>query len=157
MAYTCREFVQAGFEEIGLASYIFDLQPEQLQSALRRLDAMMADWNGKGIRLGYPIPSTPQASNLNASTNVPDWANEAVIANFAIRLAPMFGKTVSLDTKTTARKSYNTLLARAAAPIERQMPANMPAGAGNYLISEENFLSPPVDYVTTGGEGVLEF
>jgi hypothetical protein len=54
MGYTKRQFISAAFEEIGLASYVFDLQPEQLQSALRRLDAMMADWNAKGIRLGYP-------------------------------------------------------------------------------------------------------
>ena len=35
MGYSKRQFVAAAFEEIGLASYVFDLQPEQLQSALR--------------------------------------------------------------------------------------------------------------------------
>ena len=47
MGYTKRQFVTAALEEIGLASYVFDLQPEQLQSALRRLDAMISEWNGK--------------------------------------------------------------------------------------------------------------
>ena len=59
MAYTKRQFVEAALTEIGLASYVFDLQPEQLEYARRRLDAMMADLNGKGLRLSYPIPSSP--------------------------------------------------------------------------------------------------
>mgnify|MGYP003525752305 CR=1 FL=1 len=55
MGWTKRQFVTQAFEEIGLAAYVFDLTPEQLQSALRRLDSMMASWNAKGIRLGYQI------------------------------------------------------------------------------------------------------
>jgi hypothetical protein len=52
MSYSKRQFVEAAFEEIGLASYVFDLQPEQIDSACRRLDTMMAQWNAVGIRLG---------------------------------------------------------------------------------------------------------
>ena len=56
MGYTKEQFVIGGFEEIGFASYAYDLQPEQLNTALRRLDAMLAEWYGKGIRIGYPMP-----------------------------------------------------------------------------------------------------
>ena len=66
MGYKKRQFISAAFEEIGLASYVFDLQPEQLQSALRRLDAMMADWNAKGIRLGYPAPRTATLTRIRS-------------------------------------------------------------------------------------------
>jgi len=66
MGYSKRQFVEAAFEEVGLAAYVFDLQPQQLESALRRLDAMMAEWNAKGIRLGYPLPGSPQNSDINA-------------------------------------------------------------------------------------------
>lgn len=157
MAYTCRQFIEDAFIEAGLASYIFDLQPEQWQAAQRRLDAMMADWNGKGIRLGYPIASEPGSGDLNAVTNVPDSANEAVITNLAIRIAPMFGKQISIETKATARESYNTILARAAMPSEMQMPENMPAGAGNRSFSENNFLVPPFDPLLAGQDGQIEF
>ena len=103
MGYKKRQFISAAFEEIGLASYVFDLQPEQLDSALRRLDAMIADWNAKGIRLGYPLPSSPQDSDLDEETNVPDSAYEAIICSLAIRLAPSYGKQVMAETKTTAK------------------------------------------------------
>ncbi len=159
MGYSKRQFVAAAFEEIGLASYVFDLQPEQLQSAMRRIDAMMADWNGKGIRLGYPLPGSPQDSDLDEPTLVPDWANEAIITNGAVRIAPGYGKVVMPETKAVAKDSYNTLLQRAAMPPEQQLPATMPAGAGNkpWRVYDNPFIRPPVDPVDAGPDGPLQF
>jgi hypothetical protein len=159
MGYSKRQFVAAAFEEIGLASYVFDLQPEQLQSALRRLDAMIADWNGKGIRLGYPLPGSPQYSNLDEPSEVPDSANEAIITNLAIRLAPGYGKVVMPETKAVAKDSYNTLLQRATMPFEQQLPSTMPAGAGNkpWRVYDNPFIRPPVDPLLAGQDGAIEF
>ena len=159
MGYSKREFVSAAYEEIGLASYTFDLQPEQLQSALRRLDAMMADWNGKGIRLGYPLPGSPADSELSEPTLIPDSGNEAVITNLAIRLAPSMGRQVMMGTMAIAKASYNTLLQRAAMPPEQQLPSTMPGGAGRKLSRQYNnpFLPKPVDPVLAGPDGPIEF
>lgn len=131
MSYTKRQFVLAAFEEIGKASHVFDLQPEDLQSALKRLDAMIAEWQGKGIKLGYPMPTSPELSDLDTETNVPDSANETIITSLAVRLAPSFGKTVPRETKTVARQGYNTLLAKAAVPPKMNFPMTLPVGAGN--------------------------
>jgi len=159
MGYTKRQFVTAALEEIGLASYVFDLQPEQLQSAMRRLDALMADWNGKGIRLGYPLPSSPQDSDLDEESNVPDSANEAVILNLAIRLAPSYGKQVAIETKASAKQGYDVLLQRATVPPQQQLPGSLPSGAGNkpWRVYDGPFIRPPVDPVTIGPDGPLEF
>jgi len=131
MSYTKRQFVTAAFEEVGLASYAFDLPPEQLDSALRKLDAMMATWNGLGIRLSYPIPGSPENSNIDAETTVPDSANEAIIFNLAVRLASSIGKTASIDTRIAAKRAYDVLLARAATPLEMSLPDDLPAGSGS--------------------------
>ena len=159
MGYTKRQFISAAFEEIGLASYVFDLQPEQLESALRRLDAMMADWNAKGIRLGYPLPSSPQDSTLSEETLVPDSAYEAIICSLAIRLAPSFGKQVMVETKTTAKQGYDILLQRATFPLEKQLPATTPAGAGNkpWRVYDNPFVRPPYFPVDAGPDGPLEY
>lgn len=146
--WTKRDFVVAGFGEIGLASYVFDLTPEQLQAALTRLDAMMATWNGQGIRLGYPLPSTPGNSSLDEVTAVPDACHETVFQNLAIRLAPGYGKTVSPDTKISAKAGYNAMLTQALGePLQKQMPGDMPAGAGNkpWRNTGQPFLNPPTD------------
>ena len=157
MGWTKRQLVTQAFDEIGLASYIFDLQPEQLQSALRRLDTMMATWNAQGIRLAYPLPSNPQDSDLDQETEVPDSAYEAIYTNLAIRIAPSFGKQVAIEVKTTAKQAYNVLLQRATHPIDMQLPRTMPAGAGQkpWRI-DDPFLPPPQNPVQTGSEGYLQ-
>jgi len=158
MGYTKRQFVSAALEEIGLASYVFDLGPEQQDNALRRLDAMIADWNGKGIRLGYPLPSSPQDSDLDEETNVPDSAYEAIICSLAIRLAPSFGKQVMIETKTTAKQGYDILLQRATFPLEQQLPATMPSGAGNKTWRRDNpYVRPPYFPVNAGPDGPIEY
>lgn len=158
MAYTKRQFIEGAFEEIGLASYVFDLSPSQMESALRRLDAMMATWNGMGIRLGYPLPVNPDDGELTENSGVPDSANEAIITNLAIRLAPGYGKSVQPQTLATAKASYNVLLQRAAAPLEMAFPATMPVGAGwkPYSI-DDPFFGEPDPTVDAGPDGPLEF
>lgn len=158
MGYTKRQFVSAALEEIGLASYVFDVQPEQLQSALRRLDAMIADWNAKGIRLGYPLPSSPQDSDLDEETLVPDAAYEAIICSLAIRIAPSYGKQVMVETKTTAKQGYDILLQRATFPLEQQLPGTMPSGAGNKTWRlDDPYVRPPYFPVDAGPDGPLEY
>ena len=51
MGWTKRQLLSQAYEEIGLANYVFDIQPEQEMSALRRLDAMVQSWEQEG----YPF------------------------------------------------------------------------------------------------------
>ena len=156
MGYSKRQYVEAAFEEIGMANYVFDLQPEQLESAMRRLDAMMAEWNAKGIRLGYPMPSSPQQSDLDEQTYVPDSANQAIITNLAMRIAPGYGKQVMAGTMATAKSSYNTILSKATFPTEKQFPDTLPSGAGNKPWMYDVFLPGPEDQVLAGQDGPIE-
>mgnify|MGYP003639716123 CR=1 FL=1 len=159
MSYTKRQLVTAAFEEIGLASFVFDLTDNELLSACKRLDAMMAQWNAKGIRLSYPLPSSPETTSLDAETEVPDAANEAIILNLGIRIAPGYGKTVSPDTKVSAKAAYTTLLGWSmGTPPEKQFPSTLPVGAGNksWRYMDNPFMEPPVNPLTTGGDGVLD-
>lgn len=158
MGWTKRQFVEQAFEEIGYASYVYDLEPEQLESALRRLDALMATWNARTIRLGYPIPSSPENSSLDDETGVPDSANEAIYLNLALRLAPTVGKTISMETKAAARDAYKELLKEAAMPEEQQFPDTLPAGQGNkpWRYRDSPFILPPEDPVDAGPDGEID-
>lgn len=155
MSYTKRQLVEAAMAEIGLASYAFDLMPEQRELALRRLDSMMAEWNTRGLRLGYPVPDNPADSDIDADSNVPDAAWEAVITNLAIRMAPSYGKQVNVATATTARHALNTILARASMPSEMKLPA-MPSGAGNKSF-DDPFLPEPTTDLIAGPDATLDF
>jgi len=159
MGYSKRQFIQAAFEEIGLASSAFDMQPDQIESALRRLDSMLAEWNGKGIRLGYPLPNSPQYSDIDAQSEVPDSAYEAIITNLAIRIAPSYGREVMQDTRISAKNSYNVLLQRAVMPNPQQFPDTLPVGAGNkpWGIAGNPFMQSPTEGILAGQDGELEF
>lgn len=156
MPWTKRQYINEAFTEIGLANYTFDMQPEQYTSALRRLDAMMADWYERGILLGYPLPLNPDDSDLDEMTGVPDRANDAIVTNLAVRIAPSYGKNVMPQTMTTARGALNTLLVRAATPGAMQYPTQTPAGAGNrnWGMFWGPFLPPPEPNVTEAGNEI---
>jgi hypothetical protein len=155
MSYTKRQFVFAALEELGLAAYVFDASPEQLQSAMRRLDALMAEWNGMGIRLGYPLPFSPEDSDLDDETEVPDWANDAIICGLACRIAPSYGKQTLPATMATANRGLNAILSRFTVPIEKSLPAGMPLGAGHK--NSDPFTESPADPLLSGPDGPLEF
>tara|TARA_R110000868_G_scaffold409562_1_gene695308 strand:- start:335 stop:799 length:465 start_codon:yes stop_codon:yes gene_type:complete len=154
VGYTKRELITAAFEEVGLASYVFDLQPEQIQSALRKLDSMAAMWEAKGILLGYPMVSSPDDSDLDSDSNAPDSANEAIILNLGIRLAPSFGKSVAIETRINAKLAYDALLSAACFPIEMQLPRGMTAGAGH---KNRTYLEDPVEQVQVSDGDILSF
>lgn len=160
MSWTKRQFIEASLEEIGIASYQFDIQPQMLESGLYRLDSMMADWNTRGIRIGYPLSNRSNTS-VAQETGVPDSANEAIIYNLALRLAPSYGKQVTREVKIAARNGYNTLLMRSGAtdPMEKQFPETLPLGAGNkpHRIGGDNYFPVPDDPVDAGPDSILEF
>lgn len=159
MGWTKRQFIDAAFAELGMSVYTFDMQPEQYQYALHRLDSMLAEWNERGVRLGYPIPLSPQQSDLDEQTNVPDRANEAILTNLATRIAPSYGKQVMPQTMATAQSSLNTIMRRAAMPQPMQMPRTMPSGAGNkpWIWASNPFVNPPVDPVLAGEDGPIDY
>lgn len=123
-----RDVIEQAFAEIGKAAYDFDLQPEELQSALRKLDAMMATWGGAlGIRIGFS--GGDGKGDLTADTQVPDWAYEALYLNLALRLCPDFGKTPSPITVMNAKQALDAVRVRVVQPATRQIRGY--AGAGN--------------------------
>jgi hypothetical protein len=157
MSWTKRQIIEQAFDEIGLASYVFDLTADQLESALRRLDSMIAMWDSKGIRLGYPLPSSPQNSDLDAQTNMPDKAVEAAFLQLAIRLAPSYGKNVSPDTKAAAKQAYEALLITFCLPAEMQIPAGYPKGAGYKPYAIDDPFTSREQPITVGSDSVLDF
>lgn len=144
MSYTKGEIAESALEEIGIAAYEYDISPEQRRSAIRRLDMMVAEWNARGITLSFPIAKI-ENSDPDDDSNVPDWAWDAIITNLAIRIAPSYGKQVSIETKASAKHAYTTLCGVFSKPKEMQFPS-MPKGAG-YKTTEFRFSPEPEDNV----------
>jgi len=143
MSYTKGDLAHSALEEIGIAEYSFDIEPEMLESAIQKLDAMMAEWSGKGITLSFPI-SKKENSSPDDDSNIPDWAWKAVITNLAIEIAPSYGKTVAMETKVAAKQAYNTVYGIFSVPKRSQM-GSMPMGAG-YKSRRTRFTPEPENH-----------
>ena len=159
MSYSKQQFVSFALEEIGYANYIFDIMPEQTESVLRTLDAMMANWDARGIKLGYPLIDNPSYSNITSDTGVPDSANEAIVTNLAVKIGPRFGKTIPQELKQSAKTSYDNLLILLTTPRPMDFPTILPIGQGNkpwLRPCSSVFISPPCDSITDADNGAID-
>lgn len=145
MSWTKRQFVIQAYRAIGLADYVYDLTAEELQDALYSLDALMAEWNGIGIRLSYPLPSAPDLADLDENTSVPDRANSAIYNNLAMRIAPGLGKNILPELRQAAYSGFLALVKNAAEPYSMQLPGDFPLGAGNKLLPDDQFTDQPAE------------
>lgn len=131
MAWTKGDIVQRALEELGIASYIFDLQADELNSCLNRLDSMIAMWELKGLTIGYNLPSAPNVSVPTDASGLADTYIEPVAACLALRIAPMWGKQPLPQTYRTAKDGYSMLLVNIIGIPQMARPSTMPVGAGN--------------------------
>ncbi len=152
MPWSKTQIIGEAFAEIGKGSYTFDMQPEEYQMALRRLDTMMATWGATAnIRIGYV--GGIGFGDIAEETEVPDWAVSAMYLNLAINLAPAYGKTVSPDTKINAKAALDSIMNNTTELAPRYLGGFAGAGAGLW-----NAILPPApDPLETGAGGVLDF
>lgn len=155
---TKKSLIDRAFSNIGIASYTFDISPDEYQDALTRLDDMMAEWDGIGIRLGYVLPANEVPSDPADESGVADYTITAISSNLAIRIAPMFGKTVSPDVYKMAAKGYDNMLISTFSPVPMKYPNTMPLGQGyksRYLYNRF-YHDNDVDAIKLENDGNLE-
>lgn len=157
MGWTKLDIVKEAYSELALAGYTFDLSPDELERGARKLDMMMAYFDGKGIRVGYALASGPSTTDLSAESGIPLNAVEPVVINLACRLAPGEGKQLPPDLSARAREGYQALMLAAALPIEQQMPSTMPRGAGNKAQQRPFMPTPDTSHLRQGEGGDLDF
>jgi P22 tail accessory factor len=144
MAWTKKQVIKQAYEELGIASYEFDVSPEEMQTGLRILDLLMAEWNIHGIRVSYN-----SGDDIAAQTGVPDWAVNALFLTLAVRLAPSLGKTPAAETKAAQKSAYSVLMAKMVAPTKIS-----PAGYGGSGSRYPN-LRGAAALIETGPDGNL--
>ena len=152
--WTKAQLVADAFGEIALAGHVFDIEPEEQQAALRRLEVMLATWEGLGITLGYSFAAGPSSIDASADSGLADGAVDTVIIHLAKKLAPGYGKALSPQQSQDAKDSYGVLLRTAAKPPEMQLPATMPRGAGlKPWRTSQPFVTPPTTSPLSVGDG----
>ena len=158
MSWTKKQLINAAFEEIGIGSYQFDIQPEMYSIALNRLDSMIANWFSLGVNFNYTVPTNQADSDINAQSGVPDFAYEAIYQNLALKLSPVFGKQVSPELKQAAFLAFKNLLNKTPDIPQMQLNNTIPAGAGNKLLRAYwTTLSSPETRPSDGDNEVIDY
>ncbi len=114
MSWTKRDIVEDAFGDASLSPNGRNLTPDELQSAMWKLDNMMAGWTEDGIVFTpvYPQPATKTGGSLSSETNAPTYANHAMAINLARLMSWGYGKVLATDLKGEANLAYNVLLGR---------------------------------------------
>lgn len=161
MSWTKRQIIEEAFGELALAGYDFDLQPEELQFALRRLDTMMATWSSLGISIGYSMSPDQDGSSLDDASGIAAFATEAAFMNLACKIAAGKGKSLPQSTKTNAKQAYDALILTLAKNQvqEQQYAAGTPLGQGRKPWRNVNPFVPAPNRgpLQTGIDGGLDF
>ena len=127
-----QQIVEEAFGELALQGFVFNIGPDEMMAALRRLDLFMATMQPKKLFLTYNLPTdAPDSSDLSDPSGLSDGEVEAAVLNLAPRIAGSFGKVLPQTSMATAKAALDTLMIAAAQPAQQQYPSTMPRGAGN--------------------------
>lgn len=126
-----REIIELAFEDCGSAGYEFERTPEEVGSALRKLNALMAEWKGQGIDLGYQQPDYGTGLPTDLS-GLPDETIHVVAMYLALRIAPQMGKTLAPEQRAALSRSFLLLQAQYARVPTVRFPRRTQRGAGTY-------------------------
>lgn len=126
MSETASTVIRDALQEILVQASEQPIQPNEATDAIRYLNRMMFSWEAKGIALGYTV-----VSSLGDDITIPDGALEGVVLNLAIKLAPQYDVTVSMDLRENARDAYKSVLKLSVTQPLSQYPSTLPVGSGN--------------------------
>lgn len=126
-----RDLIQVAFEICGQAGYEFELTPEEYESALRRLNGLMYEWQGRGITTGFAFPIINSLGSPEESSGLAWEDQEAVGQTLARRMAPSIGKNLGAEAKAEYKGTMDAFFARHTSLVSMEMGRQTPRGQGN--------------------------
>lgn len=143
--------VQKALGKIGLASYVFDPSPEQLQAALEQMELLATEMDGIGIRKGYNL-----GTDISAESGLPDTAVNPFAILLAVELAPDYGKQIAPSLQASVLRARNALMVTNNVIPRMVYPGTLPIGVGNRQDVRQAAYFQDCDPLTTGVDGELQ-
>jgi hypothetical protein len=133
MATTKSDIVASALNKLAVTGFDYEIDPEELKSGVTTLEYLMADWDARGIKIGYNFAADPETANISDPCGLPDIAFRAVTYQLAIDLADTYGKQVTQSIAASANSGMTSLLSAVQYQPQVQYPNRMPRGSGNTL------------------------
>jgi len=126
------DIILGAYSQLRISGITRSPTPEDLETALCRLENMAAEWDTVGTSVGYNFEDEPDP---NSNSGIIRGYRNAFETNLAVRLIPDFNKTVPASLMMQASQSLSNLCARAAMQRVRgvQYPDRQPTGSGNNI------------------------
>jgi len=124
--------IQDAYSQLRISGLTVNPTPSDLETALVRLENMMAELSSRNICTGYNAEDEPDP---NSVTNVERYAWQMMATNLAVRLIPDFNKDVpmALNQLATASMSSVSAISAKKALCETPYPSRQPRGSGSTL------------------------
>jgi len=158
MGWSKRDLIIQALDELGLASYVFSIEPEQFVSAARKLDMIANSWSAEGVDIGYSGSSSPDSGDLDSDSGIIGLAVEAVVLTLAIRLSPSYGKEIPIALISSAAKAKRSLMVALSPPVPQMSYGEMlHRGAGAKRVTTPDYYQNPADTIDSGSGPEIEF
>lgn len=129
---TKRMLVEQMFAECGVNGWELDIQPDETDAALTRLDALMWELMGRGIDIGYNFPVGIGQGDIADELGCPDQAFYGLATLGAERLCPTMGKTQSKESRIALNSAMKAVRSAAVTLVpDMRLARGTPLGAGN--------------------------
>lgn len=102
-------------------------QPDDARDAIRNLNTMMRSWEAQGVATAWDTQTSP-----DDPMPTPDWMDDAITRNLAVRLRSRYGVTLDPDTVELARMGMNDILAKQAVDSHSRLCYDLPSGVYRY-------------------------
>lgn len=126
---TKADVMQMAYEELASAGYEFDHGADERASTLRKLDALMLTRPYAG--LGYNAPAAIGGSDQLDPSGLPDVALQTVGIALAVRVAPVWGKAMSAESRAAYVRGVNELRTMVQVIPTVSLRRGTPMGSGN--------------------------
>lgn len=141
MAWTKGDILTTALSDLAVAGYAFDLQPEETQACINKLDQIMAEKYGLGLSISYNRPTGPNISVGTDASGLDEKYIYSVTALLAREVCSMFGRPIPPQVNRAAIRGERTMLAMGKTPPIIPRPITMPIGAGNKSVHQQNYFN----------------
>jgi len=126
------DVINDAYSQLRISGLTTDPNPEELETALSRLESMMAEWSSRNICSHYNFEDQPDPNSI---TNLSLAYLQATSTNLATRLIPDFNITPSPVLLKQATQSLSGVSSLAARERLREVnyPVRQPRGSGSTL------------------------
>lgn len=162
---TKSDIATAALNKLGVTGFDYEIDPEELKTVVTALEYLMADWDARGIKIGYKFAADPETADITADSGLPDIAYRAVTYQLAIDSADSYGKQVTQSVSAGASSAMSALLNAIQYKPVVQYPNRMPLGSGNmragrniqrFYRQYETLDADNAGPLDTNGNGVLQ-